>query len=71
MSTPSDKILELLQQVSALKELDDEYRAGPKSALARKDSKQRRIRRQQIRQEMKQLAHSARKVRSEETASRG
>lgn len=71
MSASSDRILELLQQISALKELDDKDRAGPKSALAKKDSQLRRSRRQQIRKEMKQLARSARKVRSQETASRG
>lgn len=61
MSGSSDKILQLLQQISALNELDDQYRAGPKSEVAKADSRQRRKRRQQIRDEMKQLASSARK----------
>ena len=61
MSASSDRILELLQQISALKELDDQFRAGPKSSVAREESKQRRRRRQQIRHEMKELASSARK----------
>jgi hypothetical protein len=70
MSASSDRILELLQQISALKELDDQYRAGPKTALAQEESKQRRSRRQQIRKEMKELASSARnKDRNQETAS--
>jgi len=60
MSASSDRILELLQQISVLKELDDQYRAGPKSADAKEESKQRRKRRQQIRNEMKALASSAR-----------
>jgi hypothetical protein len=56
MSGSSDRILELLQQISVLKELDEQYRAGPKTAVARDDSRQRRERRQQIRKEMKELA---------------
>ena len=31
MSVSSDKMLELLQQISVLKDLDDEYRAGVKT----------------------------------------
>jgi hypothetical protein len=61
MSGSSDRILELLQQISALKELDDQYRAGPKSDVATGDSRQRRKRRQQIGKEMKELASGARK----------
>jgi len=59
MSASSDRILELLQQISVLKELDDHYQAGPKSADAKQESKQRRKRREQIRKEMKELASSA------------
>ena len=71
MSASSERILELLQQISALKELDDQYRAGPKTALAKEESKKRRSRRQQIRKEMRELAASARdKDRNQETASR-
>jgi len=61
MSENSDRILELLLQISALKELDHQYRAGPKSAVASAESRQRRERRQKIRSEMKELASSARK----------
>jgi hypothetical protein len=61
MSASSDRIIELLQQISVLKELDEQYRAGPKSDYAIEDSKQRRKRRQQIRNEMKELASCARK----------
>jgi hypothetical protein len=61
MSSSSDRILELLHQISVLKELDDQYRAGPKSNVAKEESKQRHSRRQQIRNEMKELASSARR----------
>jgi hypothetical protein len=54
-------ILELLQQISVLKELDHQYRTGPKSVAATAESRQRGKRRQQIRSEMKELACSARK----------
>jgi len=60
MSASSERILELLQQISALKELDEQYRTGPKDDEAIKDSQQRRKRRQQIRKEMKELASEAR-----------
>lgn len=66
MSGSSDKILELLQQISVLKELDEQYRAGPKSKVAREESKRRRSRRQQIRDEMQELASSVRKERPRE-----
>ena len=61
MSSSSDRILELLHQISVLKELDDQYRVGPKSNVAKEESKQRHSRRQQIRNEMKELASSARR----------
>jgi len=61
MSSPSDRILELLQQISVLNELEDRYRTGPKSAGAKEESRQRRHRRQLIRKEMKELASRARK----------
>ena len=61
MSSSSDRILELLHQISVMKELDDQYRAGPQSNVAKEESKQRHSRRQQIRNEMKKLASSARR----------
>jgi hypothetical protein len=60
MSASSDKMLELLQQISVLKELDDRYRARAKSSAAIKDSKERQKKRRQIRDEMKELASRAR-----------
>jgi hypothetical protein len=61
VSGPSDKMLELLQEVSMLKELDNESRTGGKNSAAIQDSKQRRRRRQQIHDEIKELASDARK----------
>jgi hypothetical protein len=61
MTASSDRVLELLQQISVLKELDQQYRASPKTAGAREESRQRRNRRQQIHKEMKALAANARK----------
>jgi hypothetical protein len=54
-------MLELLQEVSMLKELDNESRTGGKNSAAIQDSKQRRRRRQQIHDEIKELASDARK----------
>ena len=66
MSEPSDKMLELLQQISVLKELDQQYRTGDRSDAEKQDSNKRRKKRRQIRDEMKQFAASARqKVPSE------
>lgn len=42
MSEPSDKMLELLQQISVLKELDQQYRAGDRSDAEKQDSNKRR-----------------------------
>jgi hypothetical protein len=61
VSGSSDKMLELLQEVSMLKELDNESRTGGKNSAAIQDSKQRRRRRQQIHDEIKELASDARK----------
>jgi hypothetical protein len=61
VSGPSDKMLELLQEVSMLKELDNQSRTGGKNSAAIQDSKQRRKRRKQIHDEMKKLASDARK----------
>jgi len=66
VSGSSDRILQLLQQISVLKELDNQYRSGPKSDLAIEDSRQRRSKRQQIGNEIKRLASSARKQNSNE-----
>ncbi|HWY56067.1 MAG TPA: hypothetical protein VNZ03_16495 [Terriglobales bacterium] len=66
MSASSDRILELLQQISVLKELDEHDRARPKSKDSIEDSRQRRQQRQQIRKEMKKLASSAHKNSSSE-----
>jgi hypothetical protein len=60
MSGRSDKMLDLLQQVSVLKELDHYSRSNPESDPAIQDSKKRRKRRQQIHDEMKKLASAAR-----------
>jgi len=60
MSESSDKMLELLQQISVLKELDQQYRTGDRSDAEKQDSNKRRKKRRQIRDEMKQLAACAR-----------
>jgi len=60
MSESSDKMLELLQQISVLKELDEQHRSGDRSAAEKHDSNKRRKKRRQIRDEMKQLAACAR-----------
>ena len=66
MSESSDKMLELLQQISVLKELDEHDRAGDRSRAEKQDSNRRRKKRRQIRDEMKQLAACTRqKVPSE------
>jgi hypothetical protein len=66
VSGSSDRILQLLQQISVLKELDNQYRAGPKTDLAKEDSRRRRSKRQQIGNEIKRLASSTRKQNSNE-----
>ncbi len=60
MSGSSDRMLDLLQQLSVLNQLEDQSETNAKSSAARLDSKGRRLRRQQIRAEMKQLASHAR-----------
>jgi hypothetical protein len=60
MSASSDKMLDLLQQISMLKELDDRYRSGAKSGAATQDSKERRKKRRQLCDEMKELASRVR-----------
>jgi hypothetical protein len=66
VSVSSDKMLELLQQISVLKDLDDEYRAGVKTNGAKEEARERAKKRRQISDEMKELGSSARhEVRSE------
>ena len=60
MSGSSDRMLDLLQQLSVLNQLEDQSETNAKSSAARLDSKGRRLTRQQIRAEMKQLASHAR-----------
>lgn len=57
MSASSDKMLDLLQQLSALNELEDQSRSDSKDSS---DSKGRQSTRKKIRAEMKQLASHAR-----------
>jgi hypothetical protein len=61
MSQPSDRMLELLQQISVLDELDEHDRAGAKRGAAVEDSRERRKKRREIRDEMKKLAAGARR----------
>jgi hypothetical protein len=56
MSGSSDKMLDLLQQLSVLNQLDSESRSDANSEAALLDSDGRRMKRQEIRAEMKQLA---------------
>jgi len=56
MSASSNRMLDLLQQLSVLNELDNQSQSDSKSALL--DSRDRRLARDQIRTEMKQLASS-------------
>jgi hypothetical protein len=66
VSESSDKMLQLLQQVSVLRDLDNEYRAGAKTNAATEEARKRRNKRRQISDEMKELASSARQeVRNE------
>ncbi|HXR17910.1 MAG TPA: hypothetical protein VN777_17075 [Terriglobales bacterium] len=66
MSVSSDKMLQLLQQISVLKDLDDDYRAGAKTNAAKEEARKRRKKRRQIGDEMKELASNAhQEVRSE------
>jgi hypothetical protein len=69
MSGSSEKMLDLLQQISVLKELDDQSRSGPESESATQDFRERRKRRQQIRIEMRKLASSARQKQAPRPAS--
>jgi hypothetical protein len=58
MSGSSDRMLDLLQQLSVLNQLEGQSETDAKSGTALPDSKQRR---QKIRAEMKQLASQARR----------
>ena len=60
MSGSSDRMLDLLQQLSVLNQLDNQSRSDGKSGAALLDSKGRRMKREEIRAEMKQLASYAR-----------
>lgn len=60
MSGSSDRMLDLLQQLSVLNQLEDQSDTDAKSSAALLDTKGRRITRQKIRAEMKQLASDAR-----------
>jgi hypothetical protein len=61
MSQPSDRMLELLQQISVLKELDAGDRREIKTVASARDSSERRNKSRQIRKEMKELASDARR----------
>jgi hypothetical protein len=60
MSASSDKMLDLLQQLSVLNQLEDQSRSDSKNSAALVDSKRRQSTRKKIRAEMKQLASHAR-----------
>ena len=61
MSSSSDRMLELLQQISVLKELDEHDRDDVKGGAAVEILRQRRKKRREIRDEMKKLASGARR----------
>jgi hypothetical protein len=60
MSASSDKMLDLLQQLSVLNQLEDQSRSDSKNSAALVDSKRRQSTRKKIRAEMKQLASHVR-----------
>ena len=60
MSGSSERMLDLLQQLSVLNQLDSESRSDANSEAALLDSDGRRMKRQEIRAEMKKLASYAR-----------
>jgi hypothetical protein len=60
VSENSDKMLDLLQQISVLKELDERYQAGDKDGIVASERKERNKKRQQIHDEMEKLASSTR-----------
>jgi hypothetical protein len=61
VSQPSDRMLELLKQISVLRELDDRFRRGAKTDGATRDFRERGSKSRQIREEMKKLASVARR----------
>jgi len=65
MSESSDRMLDLLQQLSVLNQLETEARSDVNSEAAVLDSNGRRMKRQEIRAEMKQLASYSRQETSE------
>ena len=60
MSGSSDRMLDLLQQLSVLNQLEDQSQSNSKNSTALLDSKRRQSTRKKIRAEMKQLAYNAR-----------
>jgi hypothetical protein len=60
MSGSSDRMLDLLQQLSVLNQLDSQSRSDANSEAALLDSDGRRMKREEIRAEMKQLASYSR-----------
>ena len=65
MSGSSNRMLDLLQQLSVLNQLDSQSRSDTNSEAALLDSNGRRMKRQEIRAEMKRLAAYARQKSSE------
>jgi hypothetical protein len=61
MSASSDRMLELLLQISVLDELDEHDRDDAKSGAAVEDFRERSKKRREIRDEMKKLASRARR----------
>jgi hypothetical protein len=61
VSTSSDRMLELLHQIAVLKELDEHDRDDAKNGAAVEDSRERRKKRREIRDEMKRLASGTRR----------
>jgi hypothetical protein len=60
VSENSDKMLDLLQQISVLKELDERYQAGDQDGIVASERKERNKKRQQIHDEMEKLASRTR-----------
>ena len=60
MSGSSDRMLDLLQQLSVLNQIEDQSETDANGGAAELDTKGRRLTRQKIRAEMKQLASDAR-----------
>ena len=52
----SEQMLSLLKELAVFKDMDQDYRAGPKGRVETEAYGERERRRQEIRQEMQQLA---------------